>query len=532
MGSQEERSDSGGQESLQSSSARMADNPEIWKAVAMADHFEKIQKLPDPIPGCPNFRRVPGYKVYCCGQPTVEGFEKALEKVCGSIYPKDGKIIWFNLRQEPSVYVNGIPICARPPNKIGEYAELGNVEREKLKEDEIEFVRVCQGKMKDNGEKLKYLDVNKQEAEVEVKTIVPLHDVIEGLKEKFPGLVHMRIPICNSASPLEKDFDTLCSTLVGSSINTPIILNDQVGLSRATTASVAACLFKEFQISASFEGLVETVPGMNLDLLKMDRYTMDMKKDALFRGEFEVIKELVAALPDGVAAKKECDKVIDKNGPAKTGGTGIKQLRENIAESKLSYEIMDDAAQVFLKSKIMDNIHKYFYLIVFTAYMRQAAELARNAVSDEDKAKNALTGGKTAIPGDQLKVNKTFVQFMEEHSVLRGMVEAGKGKLQWERDIPAAALANLESLASSDFKANLGKIIHVIYQTALTMFSDMPQGDHKKRAKYRFASKTLMRILPVSLKSEVEGLIDKQSITLDLYDILGQCTWGQKKKDE
>ena len=41
-------------------------------------------------------------------------------------------------------------------------------------------------------------------------------------------------------------------------------------------------------------------------------------------------------------------KVIDKNGP-KPKGTGIKQLRENIAESKLSYEIMDDAAQAFLK---------------------------------------------------------------------------------------------------------------------------------------------------------------------------------------
>merc|ERR1712088_93008 len=214
MGSQEERPDSGGQESpVLYRHYRMADNPEIWKAVAMSDHFEKIQKLADPIPGCPNFRRVPGYKVYCCGQPTIEGFEKALEKVCGTIYPKDGKIIWFNLRQEPSVYVNGEPLCARPPNKIGEYAELGNVERDKLKEDEVEFVRVCEGKMKDNGDKLKYVDVNKQEAEVEVKSIVPLHDVVEGLKEKFPGLVHMRIPICNSASPLEKDFDTLCDTL-------------------------------------------------------------------------------------------------------------------------------------------------------------------------------------------------------------------------------------------------------------------------------------------------------------------------------
>ena len=106
----------------------MADNPEIWKAVAMADHFEKIQKLAEPIPGCPNFRRVPGYKVYCCGQPTVAGFEAALNKVlgfllktfssiyfevCGETYPKTGKIIWINMRQEPDVYVNGEPVCAR-----------------------------------------------------------------------------------------------------------------------------------------------------------------------------------------------------------------------------------------------------------------------------------------------------------------------------------------------------------------------------------------------------------------------------------
>merc|ERR1712180_464396 len=55
--------------------ANMPDNPEIWKAAAMADHFEKIQKLPDPVVGCPNFRRIPGYKVYCCGQPTAEGFK-------------------------------------------------------------------------------------------------------------------------------------------------------------------------------------------------------------------------------------------------------------------------------------------------------------------------------------------------------------------------------------------------------------------------------------------------------------------------
>jgi len=496
----------------------------------MADHFEKIQKLPDPIPGCPNFRRVPGYKVYCCGQPTDEGFEKALEKVTAS-YPKDGKIIWFNLRQEPVVYVNGQPLCARPPNKIGEYAELGNVTRESVKEQEVNFLKTCKARAEENGGKLKYVDINKTAKEIEVKDIKTLSAHVEKLKEKFPGLVHMRVPVCNSGAPLETDYDIIVNTLVGSSINTPIIVNDQVGLSRATTGCVATCLYKEFQISASFEGLIETVPGMNLSLLKMDRYTMSAGKDALFRGEFEVIKELVASLgADGEASKRECDKVIDKNGPTKTGGTGIKQLRENIAESKLSYEIMDDAAQAFLKAKIMDNIHKYFYIIVFAAYMREAAAKAREAIDADKKAAVALpASGKCSIPAKELKIEGSFVDFVGKAGGLRELIDSGKGNLQWERDIPPAALSNLEGLAAKDFKANLGQIIHDIYQTAHLMFADMPQGDHKKRAKYRFASKTLMRILPAGVKTEVEGLIEKKKISLDLYEILGVCTWVEPK---
>ena len=73
----------------------------------------------------------------------------------------------------------------------------------------------------------------------------------------------------------------------------------KVGLSRSTTGCVSSCLFREFQIAASFEGLIETVPGVNLELLRMDKYELEKDKDALFRGEFEVVRELVAALPEG-----------------------------------------------------------------------------------------------------------------------------------------------------------------------------------------------------------------------------------------
>jgi len=38
-----------------------------------------------------------------------------------------------------------------------------------------------------------------------------------------------------------------------------------------------------------------------------------------------------------------------------------------------------------------------------------------------------------------------------------------------------------------------------------------------------------MSVLPPAIKTQVEALIAKGEITLDLYEILGQCTWGQSK---
>ena len=218
----------------------------------MQDHFEKIQKLKDKIDGVPNFRRVPGYKVFCCGQPTKDGFDKAIEKVCEK-YPKDGPIVWINMRQEPIVYVNGSPVCARPPNKIGEYAELGNVTRKlyiefapvdwpkplnvillifikgaSVKAEEEEFIKVLESRAKANDGKLKVVDVTKKESEIEVKELITLSKIMEALKEKYPGLTHNRIPVCNSAAPLEPDFDTICNALLGTNVNAPVIVNCQV----------------------------------------------------------------------------------------------------------------------------------------------------------------------------------------------------------------------------------------------------------------------------------------------------------------
>ena len=80
---------------------------------------------------------------------------------------------------------------------------------------------------------------------------------------------------------------------------------------------------------------------------------------------------------------------------------------------------MDDAAQAFLKTKIQDNITKYFMLIVFTGYLNEIGAPPPNT------------------PEEEIKLSKSFVDFMKEKSDVATMIQKGKGKLKWERDVPA-----------------------------------------------------------------------------------------------
>merc|ERR1719500_481830 len=120
--------------------------------------------------------------------------------------------------------------------------------------------------------------------------------------------------------------------------------------------------------------------------------------------------------------------------------------------------------------------------------------------------------GKTVVKDtaeEDIKLAKTFQAYMEEHSNLDTMIQKGKGKLKWERDMPKEIEEKLEKLAKGDFKANTGEIIHDILGAANKVFRDMSDvGDHKKRAKYRFSSKTLMGLLPEKFLVPIEKMID------------------------
>ena len=147
----------------------------------------------------------------------------------------------------------------------------------------------------------------------------------------------------------------------------------------------------------------------------------------------------------------------------------------------MTFDVSSDDWQAYLKAKIMNNIERYFYLIVFAMYIREL--------------------GPKGFP-------QTFKQFMDDHSGeivmhhvllfisicfsegLRTMIEEGRGKLEWERKIPDEKLAELKDmLSSADFKANMPKVIKRIYELSWDMFGDLPRGHHKNNSMHKLASK-------------------------------------------
>ncbi len=61
--------------------------------------------------------QVPGFPVFGTAQPTAEAFAKTLEEVPKKSGEKEFKTIWYNMRQEPVIYINGVPFAPRHPER-------------------------------------------------------------------------------------------------------------------------------------------------------------------------------------------------------------------------------------------------------------------------------------------------------------------------------------------------------------------------------------------------------------------------------
>ena len=120
----------------------------------------------------------------------------------------------------------------------------------------------------------------------------------------------IRIPINQETAPAEECFDQIVALLKNCSASTPIVFNCQAGISRTTTGMVVASLVKEFQLASELNHMKGIVPDDILEALKKKKLGLPgidieapVESNAMLKGEFEVILELLAAHADGDQAK-------------------------------------------------------------------------------------------------------------------------------------------------------------------------------------------------------------------------------------
>merc|ERR1712109_433300 len=205
-----------------------------------------------------------------------------------------------------------------------------------------------------------------------------LTQIFGGLKEKVDKINAIRVPINQECAPDEECFDQIVALLKNTSASTPIVFNCQAGISRSTTGMIIASLIKEFQLASELNHMKGIVPDDILDALKKKKLGLPgidveapEQKNAMMAGQFEVVLELMDACGEQAKiAKAQVDKLIDLGAPPPKG-TGVSNIRECIIQDKMTFDVSADEWQAYLKEKIMANIERYFYLIVFAMYIRE-----------------------------------------------------------------------------------------------------------------------------------------------------------------
>merc|ERR1712241_1401665 len=351
---------------------------------------------------------------------------------------------------------------------------------------------------------------NNEEISEKLSGVTTLNEIYAAIKDKVPKLEPIRIPMNQEQAPAEENFDQIVAMLKDTTASCPVIFNCQAGISRTTTAVVCGALVKELQLTRELDRMRGIVPDDILDALKKKKLGLpgidiEVQEDrnAMQMGAFDVIKELLEAFPAAKIAKAQVDKLIDLAAPP-VRGTGVENIRECIIESKMTYDVSSDDWQAYLKEKIMSNIERYFYLIVFAMYGREV--------------------GPKGFP-------QSFKEWMDDHASLRDMIAEGRGKLEWERKIPDEKLGDLKDmLNTAEFKTNLPKVIKRIYELAWEQFSDLPRGHHKNNSMHKLASKTMIEILPDHLLKHIETKCGSLANTPDFFDVIGQVSWFEAPK--
>ncbi|KAJ3797672.1 inositol hexakisphosphate-domain-containing protein [Lentinula aff. detonsa] len=324
------------------------------------------------IRGAINFRRTPGTNIYALSQPATEAIDEVVRRVKVD-NPTARRIVWITLREEPIVYVNGAPYCLRREGfSLRNMKDYGGISasrleilEERLRDDIISELNTFGRKLLLHSETEDGTVIPVWE-DVDPVNVVVLRDIMESRRDTFGvELVYDRIPITAERPPDFSDLNELIDVVLRCSNDTPIVVNCQLGRGRSTLTSIILTLIRNWldsnrpktpttpRITAMFNfSMSSTVTGPAAE------------KSSKSRNSYQIVNNLLRVFRGGITIKETVDNAIDQCAV-------VYNLRDSIEESRVQAEqATDDKQKRAHAQKALQNLRRYFELIVFQAYLQ------------------------------------------------------------------------------------------------------------------------------------------------------------------
>lgn len=229
----------------------------VLKAHVMkCDEFENIHLLKTERlhPQAWNFRRTDAaLPVFGSGQCHLDG----ILYLAGHLKRELGfqKVLWFNMREEPVVFINGQACAPRTEGNLNENVEyLAQIEgyeldamERRMRDECVEAAAAGGGTIGVFYQKAGGTNVEEQ-LPVPKESSLPVREAYElvNATEGAPAVTYVRVPITDETAPDEGDFDQLVAELRETALaltdETALVFNCQMGRGRTTTGMVCGSI--------------------------------------------------------------------------------------------------------------------------------------------------------------------------------------------------------------------------------------------------------------------------------------------------
>ncbi|KAL7424934.1 hypothetical protein Q5752_000621 [Cryptotrichosporon argae] len=310
----------------------------------------------DGVRGAIGFRQIPGASVYATGQPTQNAIETILESVKQRT-PDVTNIVWVCLREEPLVMINGSPYCLRRDqfalrnmrDYTGVSAARLEVLEERLKSDVVAELAEFQGRVLLHSETPDGQVVPIWES-VDKEDVASIREIMDGVRSDALNLSFVRIPITSESSPDFHDITELLDLCVHNDLSkTAIILNDQLGRGRSSTAAVIVLLIQRWLRDGQETGARPDMPRC--------------QTAAVPKTSWQIINSCLRVIRNGLKVKRVVDEAIDRTSAHFNLRDAIEDLRIEAVQATTP-EARNSAID-----RGMYNLLRYFHLLVFQAYL-------------------------------------------------------------------------------------------------------------------------------------------------------------------